>query len=335
MTSIVMPEKWTRKFIIRKILILSIVLAVSLIGCAVNISLMPKPEPLKEHVIEGKGTAKILLMDITGFISEQEKKRSLGHASPSIVSQVHETLQKAEKDSAIAGVIIRINSPGGTITASDIIHHDITRFKDRKKVPVYSCITSVGTSGAYYIATSTDNITAHPTSITGSIGVIIMKMNVEGLMSKIGVSELTIKSGDKKDLLSPFRPATPEEKQIIQALINQFYKKFVDKIMARPGNTLNRKQIESLADGRVYSSEQALDVKLIDQVGYLDDVVAEMKKKIGVTDAKIVNYSHPDAYKGTIYSSSMAESSLNSEILSVGSGFDWLGETQFLYLWRP
>ncbi|HEX2976213.1 MAG TPA: signal peptide peptidase SppA, partial [Bacteroidales bacterium] len=280
-------------------------------------------------------TAKILLMDITGFISEQEKKRSLGYAFPSIVSQVHETLQKAEKDSAIAGVIIRINSPGGTITASDIIHHDITRFKERKKVPVYSCITSVGTSGAYYIVTSTDNITAHPTSITGSIGVIIMKMNIEGLMSKIGVSELTIKSGDKKDLLSPFRPATPEEKQIIQALINQFYKKFVDKIMARSGNTLNRKQIESLADGRVYSSEQALEVKLIDQVGYLDDTITEMKKKIGVTDAKIVNYSHPDTYKGTIYSSSMAESSLNSDILSVGSGFDWFGETQFLYLWRP
>ena len=334
MASIEINEKW--KFIVSKMIILLILLALCLTGCSINIPLIPRPEPLREQVIEGKGTAKILLMDITGFISERGKGRSfIGSASPSLIASVRETLQKAESDTAIAGIIIRINSPGGTITASDIIHHEIIRFKERKKIPVYSCIMSIGTSGGYYIATATDNITAHPTSITGSFAVMIMTVNIEGLMNKIGVSELTIKSGDKKDILSPFRPVTPEEKQIVQTIINQFHGKFVDTIMARPGNILNRKDVESLADGRIYSSEQALAAKLIDRVGYLDDVISEMKKKIGVSDAKIVTYYLPGSYKGTIYSSSTVESSISSGFLIGGGNFDWLGETQFLYLWKP
>ena len=321
---------------IKKRIILSILLSVCLSGCAINIPLMAGPEPLREQVLEGKGTPKILLMDISGFISEKAKERSFfGPASPSLIARVRETLQKAEGDADIAGVIIRINSPGGTITASDIIHHEIMRFKDRKKIPVYSCIMSVGTSGGYYIAAATDHITAHSTSITGSFAVMIMTMNIEGLMNKIGISELTIKSGEKKDILSPFRSATAEEKVIVQTIVNQFHKKFVDTIMARPGNTLSRKSVELLADGRIYSAEQALEAKLIDRVGYLDDVIAEMKKKIGATNARIVTYSLPGSYKGTIYSSSTAESSLSSRFLSGGSSLDWLGETQFLYLWRP
>lgn len=316
-------------------LILSAVLALCLSGCAITIPLIPGPEPLREQVIEGQGTPKILLVDISGFISEKSKERSfLGPASPSLIAQVRETLQKAERDKDIAGIVIRINSPGGTITASDIIHHEILRFKERRKIPVYSCIMSVGTSGGYYIATATDQITAHSTSITGSFAVIIMTLNVEGLMNKIGVSELTIKSGDKKDILSPFRPATPEEKAIVQTIVNQFHKKFVDTIMARPGNTLDRKAAESLADGRIYSAEQALEGKLIDRIGYLDDVIMEMKKKIGVTDARIVTYYLPGSYKGTIYSGSAEESSFSTRLLG-GASLDWLGETQFLYLWRP
>lgn len=337
MTEFDKRERSMKIFMIEKVLVLSISLSLLLTGCAyVNVPLISKAEPLREQVIEGKGSAKILLMDITGFISERDKESLLlGPTSPSLVSRVREILQKAENDTSIAGVIIRINSPGGTITASDIIHHDIVRFKDRKKVPVYACIMSVGTSGGYYIATAADNITAHPTSIMGSFGVIMMTMNIEGLMNKIGVSELTIKSGDKKDILSPFRTATPEEKQIVQAIINQFHKKFIDTIIARPGNILSRKDIESLADGRIYSSEQALNAKLIERVGYLDDVIAEMKKQIGVTDAKIITYYHPGSYKGTIYSSSTAESTRAAGIFNVGNGFDWFGETQFLYLWRP
>lgn len=305
-------------------------------GCAfVTVPLLPTAQPLKEQVIQGKGSAKILIMDITGFISEKQKESMLGTVTPSMVVQVREILQQAEKDSSIAGVLIRINSPGGTITASDIIHHEISGFKARKKIPVHACIMSLGTSGGYYIAAATDRIIAHPTSLTGSVAVIMMSFNVEGLMGKIGVTEQIVKTGDKKDMMSPFRPATPEEKKIVQDIINQYHKRFVDIILARPGNTLNRKEMETLADGRVYTADQALAAKLVDRIGYIDDVITGLKKEMGVEDARIVTYDRPGGYKGTIYSSSSAEPARIMSLLDGGVGSDWFGESQFMYLWRP
>lgn len=306
-------------------------------GCAfVNLSLLPESQSMKEQEIEGKGTAKILLLDITGTISEKSQEPMLmGAARPSMVARVREALQKAEQDKAIAGVILRINSPGGTTTASDIIHHEIIGFKARKNVPVYACITGVGASGGYYVAAAADNITAHPTAVTGSIGVIMMTINVEGLMQKIGVNEITIKSGDKKDMMSPFRTATPEEKQIVQTVVNQMQNRFVDIVMARPGNTLSRKELETLADGRIYTAEQALAAKLIDRVGYLDDTIIRMKDKIGAKEARVVTYLQPGQHRGSIYSASPAPSSGFTGALTGGVNMDQLGETQFMYLWKP
>ncbi|MDD5169599.1 MAG: signal peptide peptidase SppA, partial [Syntrophales bacterium] len=262
-----MPNKYRFLYVLMLIALLS--------GCAyvsVNIPLTPGPQALKEQDLEGQGNAKILLVDVTGMISEKDKEQSiLGSVTPSMVAQIHEALKKAEQDPAIVGVIVRINSPGGTTTASDLIHHDITRFKNSKHVPVYACITGVGASGGYYIAAAADDITAHPTAVTGSIVVLLLTVNVEGLLQKIGVSELTIKSGDKKDLMSPFRPATPEEKKIVQTVVNQLHQRFKDLIVSRPGSTLSPKEVDTLADGRIYTAEQALSSKLIDHVGYLDD----------------------------------------------------------------
>src|SRR5512137_2338726 len=197
-------------------------------GCIrVDVPLLQPLGEFHERTIEGEGKPKLLLMDITGFISEKERSGGMKE-KPSMVAEVKEALQKAEKDEDIAGVILRINSPGGTVTASDLILHELLGFKARKKVPIYACITGIGASGGYYIATAADEISAHPTSITGSIGVLVMRFNVEGLLGKIGVTEKTVKSGDKKDLLSPFRPATPEEEKIMQTIITSLYQRFLD-----------------------------------------------------------------------------------------------------------
>ena len=219
---------------------------------------------------------------MSGVVSEREKSGGmLSKGTPSMVDRIREALKKAEADDDIAGVIVRINSPGGTVTASDIIRHDIAVFRERRKLPVYACIMGVGASGGYYIATAADQIVAHPTAITGSIGVLLLKFNVEGLLDKIGVREQTIKSGDKKDILSPFRAATPEEQKLVQAIIDQLYARFLDTVISRPNNTLSRKELEILADGRIYTAEQALSARLIDKTGYLDDVIADMKKQAG------------------------------------------------------
>lgn len=306
---------------------------VLLSGCAfVNVPLISPPSPLAEQVLEGDGTKKILLLDISGTISEEEKSGGLlGRSTPSMVSLIRESLHKAEKDHEIAGVILRINSPGGTVTASDIIRHDINMFKKRKHVPVLACIVGTGASGGYYVATAADEITAHPTAITGSIGVILMKFNVEGLMGKIGVEEQTVKSGDKKDIMSPFRKATPEEVKLGQEIIDQLYGRFLDVIMERAKNSLTRDELRKVSDGRIYTAGQALEVKLIDRIGYMDDVIAEIRTTVGDEKARVVSYYRPGNYKGSIYAGAAEKAGLAEAL----SGFDAFGSSSFMYLWRP
>jgi protease-4 len=302
-------------------------------GCAfVNVPLVPAPSPLEEQVLEGDGDRKLLLLDISGVISEQEKSGGLmGRPSPSMVSATREALQKAERDRSVAGVILRINSPGGTVTASDIIHHDISEFKKRTRLPVYACIMGTGTSGGYYVASAADMISAHPTAITGSIGVIMMKFNVEGLMGKIGVEEQTVKSGDKKDIMSPFRKATPEEVRLGQEIIDLLYVRFLDVVMARSGNTLSRDDLKKVADGRILTAGQALDARLIDRVGYLDDVITILRKQVGDDRARVVTYYRPGNFKGSIY----AEAGEKSGVMEMLGGMEAISAGGFMYLWRP
>jgi protease-4 len=316
-------------------LLLIAIAAVLLNGCTVNVPLFSTPKPLEEKVLEGRGTKKILILDVTGMISEREKSGGmLAKGSYSMVDLTREALKKAEEDDDLAGVIVRINSPGGTVTASDIIRHDLLAFKERKKVPVYACIVSIGASGAYYIATAADRIVAHPTAITGSIGVLLLKFNVEGLLEKVGVREQTIKSGDKKDILSPFRAATPEEQRLVQEIIDQLYGRFLDVVVARPHNTLSRDELKPLADGRIFTAPQALAARLIDGTGYLDDVIADMKKQAGIDKARVVIYYRPGSYKGSIYAETPGESSSIAGLFGLAGG-DLLPESQFMYLWQP
>ncbi len=315
------------------VVLVQFLLVSALGGCAyVNVPLIPPPMPLEEQVLEGDGAKKILLIDISGTITEQEKSGGLlKHSGPSMVSLVRESLRKAEKDDRIAGLILRINSPGGTVTASDIIHHEIVEFRNRRNVPVLACIMGVGTSGGYYVAAAADEIIAHPTAITGSIGVILMKFNVEGLMEKIGVAEQTVKSGDKKDIMSPFRKATPEEIKLGQEIIDQFYGRFLDIVMARKGNSLSRDELRKLADGRLYTARQALEGKLVDGIGYLDDVIASIRKTVGDDRARVVSYYRPGTYKGSIY----ADAGEQGGVLEMFGSLDAFSAGSFMYLWRP
>lgn len=318
-------------------LIFTVLLLPLLYGCTFfNVNIIPPLKPLKEKVVEGEGRPKLLLLDIAGFISEKEPDGSrLTREKPSTVSRVKESLRKAEKDEDIAGVILRINSPGGTVAASDIIYHEIKGFESRKKVPVYACITGMGTSGAYYIATAADLITAHPAAITGSIGVILLNFNLEGLLGKVGITEKSVKSGAKKDIMSPFRASTLEERRIMQDIIDSFARRFLDVIMARKNNRLERKELEKLADGRVYTAEQALAAKLIDRTEYLDDTINEMKKALGIKEARVVSYYRPGSYRGSIYSGSDTDAASGVNLININAGgLEMLTSPQFLYLWR-
>jgi protease-4 len=321
----------------------AILLVLSLLvlsGCAlVKVSLLPEAKPLKEQVIEGKGQPKILLVDLDGVISFKEETDALKlTAKSSKVAFFREALRKAEMDSDVAGVIVRINSPGGTVAASDTIFHEIMSFKQRKKIPVHAYIVELGASGGYYVASASDRIIASPTAITGSIGVIAMKFNLEGLLSKIGVSEETYKSGPRKDSWSPFRPSTPEEKKMFQDMIDSLYARFVEVVYANRQKLLTEQEVKALADGRILTADRALEAKLIDQVSYLDETIESMKRALHIEQARVITYVRSKEFKSNIYSehSEMGQGpkvinliSINAEDLSLFSG------VQFMYLWNP
>jgi protease-4 len=311
---------------------------VILTGCAyIKVPVYPYLEPFEEKVLEGRGEKKILLLDISGVISEKRESTGLGlRQKASLVDRLKEELQKAEGDSAIVGAIIRINSPGGSVSATDIIHHELMTYKKERNVRIVACLTGVATSGAYYIASAADEIIAHPTSITGGIGVIAMKFTIEKLLSKIGVEEETIKSADKKDLWTPFRPSTPEERLIMQRIIDTFHERFVHVVYEGRRPHLTKEEIDSLADGRIFAADQALGAKLVDRVGYLDDAVERMKASLKVKDARVITYHRPGTYKGTIYSGVPEAPQREINLIAINtSSLDPLTGIQFMYLWRP
>jgi protease-4 len=302
-------------------------------GCA-SVNLGPSIKPLKEKTLMGKGSDKILLLDIQGLISNQDKRAFTGFPiKKGMVETVREILMKAEEDDKIKALLLRINSPGGTVTSSDIIYHEIMSFKEKKKVKVYVSIVDLAASGGYYIAMSGDTLMAHPTSLTGSIGVIAVKVNVSGLMKKIGVGWEVVKSGDKKDFLSPLRALTAEEKILFQNTIDNFHNRFVGTIVKnRPG--LDLATVRKLADGRIYNSDQALDAKLIDAIGYLDDTLERMSKELGMTDPKVITYHRPGEYKSNLYSSLPNSPTINLLNIDLGLNLDRTSP-HFMYLWMP
>ena len=316
------------------LLILSVLV---LFGCAsMNVSLTPETKPLEEQVLEGTGKPKILLIDIDGLISFKEERVSLMIKGPSKVAFFREALLKAHKDSDVAGVIVKINSPGGSVAASDAIYHEIMSFRQKRNIPVYTFIMELGASGGYYIASASDRIIASPTAVTGSIGVIAMKINIDGLLSKIGVSDETYKSGPKKDFWLPFRPSTPEEKKMLQDIIDKLYDRFINVVYENRQKLLTMQEVKAFADGRILTAGDALEAKLIDNVAYLDETVEAIKKALNIEQARVITYIRPKTFRSNIYSemplhgpSIMNLISINAEEIPLLSGI------QFMYLWNP
>ena len=301
-------------------------------SCAV-INLGPQIESLEEVVVEeGSGDEKILLIDIDGPISNRPKETLAGFQSETgMVDRIREILKKAENDKKIKGILLRINSPGGTVTSSDIIYHEIKSFKERYNVKVYVSVVDVAASGGYYIAMAGDSIMAHPTSLVGSIGVLALKINLEGLMGKVGVEWEVVKSSEKKDFMSPFRPLTKEERTLFQETIDSYYNRFVDVVVLNRSR-LDARAVKILADGRVYNARQALEKYLVDSIGYLEDIVKLAKKELNQPGLKVVTYGRPREYKSNYYSSMGSVPKIN--LINLDMGFDWNQiSPQFLFLW--
>lgn len=314
-------------------LVLAMLLGVA--GCSViSVDLSPRIRPLDEETVDGTGSAKILLLDLSGLLQEDTPSLSLTTPPPRVplLARVREELSRAEKDDKVRAMVVRINSPGGTITASDVIYREIREFKARRKIPVVAAMMDVGASGGYYAALAADQIFAHPTTITGSIGVIMITVNAQGLLEKIGVAPLAIKSGALKDAGSPFRGLTPEERAVFQSVIDDMYGRFV-RLVAE-SRKIPEAQVRSFADGRIYTAEQARSLGLVDRVGYLDEAVAAARTAAGLTEARVVMYHRPREYRDNIYSGAPPTVGADALVSQMAGLLGGPG-ARFLYLWWP
>jgi protease-4 len=310
--------------------------ALLLAGCSViSLDLTPRIRPLEEETVEGRGDAKILLLDISGFLSDETPSGTLTIGTPPprvpMLVRLREELKKAADDPKVRALVVRINSPGGTVTASDIMFRELDDFKRTSRIPIVASMMDVAASGGYYVALAADTIVAHPTTVTGSIGVIMISLNAEGLMQKVGLAAAAIKSGERKDMGSPFRQLTPEERAIFQSVIDDLHRQFVAKLVER--RRITAATAATLADGRIYTAEQALGHKLIDRIGYIPDALEAARHAAGLDVARVVVNKRPREYRATYYARSETDAGTFA-MLSQLAGLT-AGGPKFLFLWAP
>jgi protease-4 len=309
-------------------------------GCGGQQGFVVKPVPLdqtlKETVILREPgmfvSAKIAVVNVDGLLLN-DRRQSMFRADENIVSLFVEQIDRAQGDSDVKALVVRINSPGGSVTASDIMYQRVKRFRQaRPGVPTIAVIEDLGTSGGYYIASACQTIWAHPTSITGSIGVIVQTVSFAGTMEKLGITARAITSGPLKDMISPLKPLDDRDAKVVQEMVNGFYERFVEVVAAGREGKLTPQQVRQLADGRVYTGKQALENRLVDCLGYMDDALAAAKTASGQSRVKVVMYDRPLGYRANAYSQGELTPQMNLVNITVPHLMD-MNRPQFLYLW--
>ncbi|MEZ0372228.1 MAG: signal peptide peptidase SppA [Candidatus Sericytochromatia bacterium] len=254
----------------------------------------PKDTPPKEKtgsVNPFEREAQLGIIVVEGTIMHKAESSGFGGGQGAAADRIVEAIRKAEKD-GVKGLLLKINSPGGTAAASQSVYSELQRVRREHKIRVIAAMGDVAASGGYYIASAADKIYANPATLTGSIGVIAQFTKVKGLFDKLGLETTVIKSGKFKDIGSPFLATTPEERELFQRLINDTYEDFLQAVAQ--GRKLPVAQVRKLADGRIYTGNQAQKLKLVDSLGDYNTALVELKKltQLG-EDAAVKDYSKP------------------------------------------
>jgi protease-4 len=292
-------------------------------------------DPYQEFTLEGSATPKILVLQANGPIEEgpdQGFLRDRPGMIPNIVSQ----LRLAEEDDAIKAVVLKINSPGGSVTASDVLYHELKAYKEKTGVKMVAVFMGLAASGGYYIALPADRIVAHPTSITGSVGVVFLQPKVTGLMKKIGVDVDVSKSGDQKDIGSPFRPSTADERRLLQALTERLGERFVDLLVKH--RRITPEALAEIRTARIFLADESLQLGLVDGIGYLDDAIQTAKELAGLPDdARVVVYRRDEFPNDTVYNvAGTTAGTAQPELIHIDlPGSVGALKTGFYYIWPP
>jgi protease IV len=332
------PAPWWRKpFGIILIVFLSIFLFFFVSGMSLIVKFIQGADgnasgegSITEELISGSGKTKVVRISVSGVIVERSRAAAF-YDKVATADRVIEELQTAGEDKNVAAVMLRVDSPGGGVTASDRIHREVEKLREKKVVVVLMGDTAA--SGGYYISAAANRIFAHPTTVTGSIGVIVNSVNFHDLMKQFGVQAVTIKSGEYKDLLSPFKPVDElaNDKAVYQRIVTTLYDRFA--MLVSKGRNIPIDRVKELADGRIYDAQTALENKLIDEIGYQDDVLAWLKKKLGQKDLMLVEYTRPGGFFSRIF---LESSDTDIKRVAISESLRWLElGARPMYLWLP
>ena len=273
----------------------------------------------------GSGETKVVRIPLRGMILLDEDGLFFPSGAGSSVVALR-SIARATADPDVSAIILDIDSGGGGITASDILYRALQDFKtsaDGRKVVALYC--DVAASGAYYVSLAADHIVAHPTTITGSIGVLMQTLNIRGLADKVGIKDVTIKSGPNKDILNPFDDLTPEQRTMLQEVIDEMYARFVKLVAAN--RALDEEHVRKVADGRIMTAARAREYGLIDEIGYWKDAAAKTAELLGVQNVRVYRYEQEFSFASFLKASRQAPS---PDML-----LRKLTTTRFLYLWQP
>jgi len=283
---------WIRSILVGIFSVIILILGLSILtGILAGSQAAVNPASQNETLlIDNGGEDKIVLIPVSGVILNEGENNVFasteGYITPKIIRDV---LDRVKTDKKVKAVIFDLNSPGGSPVASDRIFEQLLNFKQQTQIPLVFLMGDIAASGGYYIASAADFIVANPSTLTGSIGVIMETYNLEELYKKIGVTKKTFKQGEYKDILSDSRPITDEEQKIIDSLNENTYNLFISRVAQ--GRNKTEDQIRTLANGRIYSGSQAKDLGLIDSLGNLDEAVYQAKSLANIQNYQVVEYT--------------------------------------------
>lgn len=297
-----------------------------------DVALLPPSESVlklnrfKLYASESKTglTGKILLIPIQGEILGEIDSGNVVY--PGRIQRLLEAVD-AEKD--VSAILVKINSPGGSASASDAIYRMISRFANQMAIPVYVHIDGIGASGGYYVAMAGSKINAAPVSIVGSIGVIIRTFGVQGLMEKVGVEYRSIKSGKNKDILSPFQELNEDQKKSLQTQIDQTYEEFIKIVLKSRKTKITETKLRQVADGNIYNAEQSKEMGLIDSILPVEDFIEQIRKDLNFNSIEVFSYLPEGRKDYNIYNTSFSSSGQMME-----AKLSRLTRSGIFYLWE-
>lgn len=274
---------------------------------------------VEQTLIKGSSSDKIVVVRLEGIIDSIQSRKFT------------KQMNAAKKDKNVKAVIVRTITPGGTVSGSDQIHNQISKFRAETGKPVVAFMQTIAASGGYYSSVACDKIVAEPTVITGSIGVIMSNLIIKDLLEeKLGIHPVVIKSGRKKDWPSMFREVDDEQRQyLMDKLINPAYERFVSLVVAGRKDVLTEEEVRELADGSIFGAEEAKANKLIDEIGYIEKAVSIAEGLANIKGARVVEYERTFSLSSLIGAEAKQKKLIDADINTLHE----LAVPQLMYIW--